>query len=92
MEFDYCTKGAELTNFEYAKKIFAEAGYQLPRVVFWNVASQTNQQPVTMNEQGVALVSGCSPRIFSMLSSGNLSPMGYMLDILGAERYAKIAA
>ena len=45
-----------------------------------------------MNEQGVALVSGCSPRIFSMLSSGNLSPMGYMLDILGTERYAKIAA
>lgn len=30
MEFDYCTKGAELTSFEYAKKIFAEAGYQLP--------------------------------------------------------------
>lgn len=92
MEFDYCTKGADLTNFEYAKKIFAEAGYQLPRVVFWNVTSRTKQQPVTMNEQGVALVSGCSPRIFGMLSSGNLSPMGYMLDILGTERYAKIAA
>lgn len=92
MEFDYCTKGADLTNFEYAKNIFAEAGYQLPRVVFWNVVSRTKQQPVTMNEQGVALVSGCSPRIFGMLSSGNLSPMGYMLDILGTERYAKIAA
>lgn len=92
MEFDYCTKGADLTNFEYAKKIFAEAGYQLPRLVFWNVASRTKQQPVTRNAQGVALVSGCSPRIFGMLSSGNLSPMGYMLDILSAERYAKIAA
>lgn len=92
MEFDRCTRGADLTNFAYAKKIFEEAGYQLPKVVFWNVASRTNQQPVTMNEQGVALVSGCSPRIFGMLSSGNLSPMGYMLDILGTERYAKIAA
>ena len=92
MEFDYCTKGADLTNYEYAKKIFTEAEYQLPRVVFWNVASRTKQQPVTMNEQGVALVSGCSPRIFGMLSSGNLSPMGYMLDILGTDRYAKIAA
>lgn len=92
MEFDCCTKGADLTNFEYAKKIFNKAGYQLPRVVFWNVASRTRQQPVTMNEQGVALVSGCSPRIFGMVSAGSLSPMGYMLDILGAERYAKIAA
>ena len=92
MEFDCCARGADLTNFEYAQKIFAEAGYQLPRVVFWNVASRTKQQPVTENAQGVALVSGCSPRIFGMLSSGNLSPMGYMLDILGTERYAKIAA
>ena len=92
MEFDYCAEGADLTNFEYAKKLFAEAGYQLPRVVFWNVQSRNQQQPVTQNEQGVALVSGCTPRIFSMLKSGILSPLGYMLDILGAERYAKIAA
>ena len=92
MEFDCCAEGAEITNFEYAKKIFAEAGYQLPRVVFWNVQSRNQQQPVTQNEQGVALVSGCSPRIFSMLKSGILSPLGYMLDILGAERYEKIAA
>ena len=92
MEFDCCARGAELTNFEYAKKIFAEAGYDLPHVVFWNVQSRNKQQPVTQNEQGVALVSGCSPRIFSMLKSGILSPLGYMLDILGAERYEKIAA
>ena len=92
MEFDYCAEGADITNFEYAKNIFAEAGYELPRVVFWNVQSRNKQQPVTQNEQGVALVSGCSPRIFSMLKSGILSPLGYMLDILGAERYEKIAA
>ena len=92
MEFDYCTEGASITNFEYAKKIFAGAGYQLPKVVFWNVQSRNQQQPVTQNEQGVALVSGCSPRIFNMLRSGILSPLGYMLDILGAERYEKIAA
>ena len=92
MEFDCCARGADLTNFEYAKKTFAEAGYQLPCVVFWSVQSRNQQQPVTQNEHGVALVSGCSPRIFSMLKSGILSPLGYMLDILGAERYEKIAA
>ena len=92
MEFDCCAKGADITNFEYAKRLFAEAGYQLPRVVFWNVQSRNRQQPVAMNEQGVALVSGCSPRIFSMVTGGNLSPMSYMLEVLGAERYAKIAA
>ena len=92
MEFDACAEGADVTNFEYAKKRFEEAGYKLPRVVFWNVQSRNAQQPVTQNEQGVALGSGCSPRIFGMLTAGTLSPMGYMLDILGSERYAKIAA
>ena len=92
MEFDHCAEGAELTNFELAKKRFEKHGYQLPRVVFWNVASRKQQQPVTQNEQGVALVSGDSPRIFGMLSSGDLSPVALMLDILGGERYACIAA
>jgi hypothetical protein len=92
MEFDWCTNDASLTNFEYAKKLFERHGYSLPRVVFWNVASLNRQQPVTQNEQGVALVSGCTPRVFSMLKSGTLSPYAYMLEILGSERYAEIAA
>ena len=92
MEFDWCAQDAGLTNFEYAKQLFAENGYKLPEVVFWNVASRNRQQPVTMNEQGVALVSGCSPRIFQMLQSGILSPYTFMLDVLGSERYAVIAA
>lgn len=92
MEFNRCVRNAGATNFENAKAKFASHGYQLPKIVFWNVQSRNTQQPVTQNEQGVALVSGCSPRIFNMLSCGVLSPLGYMLDILGAERYAKIAA
>ena len=92
MEFDCCVSNGDLTNFENARAKFAAAGYDLPRIVFWNVWSRNTQQPVTQNEQGVALVSGCSPRIFHMLSAGILSPVGYMLDILGGERYAVIAA
>ena len=92
MEFDCCVEDASLTNFQYAKQLFSTHGYQLPEVVFWNVASRNRQQPVTMNEQGVALVSGCSPRIFQMLQSGILSPYAFMLDVLSSERYAVIAA
>lgn len=92
MEFDECAEDASLTNFQCAQASFAAAGYDLPQLVFWNVNSWQTQQPVTANQQGVALVSGCTPRLFRMLSQGNLNPMGYMLDILGTERYAKIAA
>ena len=92
MEFDSCAAGASLTNFEYAAKLFRQAGYRLPNVVFWNVSSRNQQQPVTMNEQGVALVSGCSPRIFSMVMEGSLDPFTFMLCVIDTERYAPIRA
>jgi hypothetical protein len=92
MEFDLCTDDADITNFEYAKKIFTKHGYTLPDVIFWNVDSRTEQHPVTMHETRVALVSGASPRIFAMIKSGILSPMAFMLEVLGSERYAKINA
>ena len=92
MEFDYCTDDSSLTNFEYAKKLFEKAGYKLPEIVFWNVASRNRQQPVTKNEQGVALVSGCTPRLFTMVAGGNLNPYAFMLEVLESERYAKITA
>lgn len=92
MEFDTCVENAGVTNFENAKRKYAEKGYTLPEIVFWNVESRNNQQPVTMNENGIALVSGCSPRLFSMVASGELDPYKTMLDILSSERYAKISA
>ena len=92
MEFDYCANHAEMTNFECAKKKFAKYGYKLPQIVFWNVESRNLQQPVTKNEQGVALVSGTSPQIFSMLSEGILDPYSFMLKTLSSERYERICA
>ena len=92
MEFDYCADGADVTNFENAKAMFEKAGYRLPQIVFWNVDSRNLQQPVTINEKGVALVSGMSPQIFSMLKDGSLDPYKCMMGILMSERYEKIAA
>ena len=92
MEFDWCAVGSELTNFEYAKKLYESAGYKLPEIVFWNVDSRNTHQPVTRNEQGVALVSGCTPRLFSMVAGGNLDPYAFMLEVIESERYAMIAA
>lgn len=92
MEFNACVKNASETNFKNAKKKYNEAGYKLPEIIFWNVASRNRQQPVTMNEQGVALVSGATPRLFSMIAEGNLSPYSFMMEVINSERYASIAA
>lgn len=92
MEFNACVRNASVSNFASAKRRFAECGYKLPQIVFWNVASRNSNQPVTKNEQGVALVSGCTPRLFSMVASGDLSPYSVMMEIIESERYAKISA
>lgn len=92
MEFDGCVEGGSLTNFECARQRFAQHGYALPEVVFWNVASRNRQQPVRFNDSGAVLVSGCNVRIFSMLKEGTVSPYAFMLEVLGAERYAPIVA
>ena len=92
MEFDCCARDASLSNFENAKAMYGRYGYKLPRVVFWNVRSRNQQQPVTMNEQGVALVSGCTARIFSQVMSGEMDPYANMMSVIGGERYAMIKA
>ena len=92
MEFNFCVRCSGISNFENAKRQYAAYGYKLPGVVFWNVQSRNRQQPVTMNEQGVALVSGCTPRLFSMAMSGDIDPYRFMMEVISGERYAKIAA
>jgi hypothetical protein len=92
MEFNVCTRDAGMTNFEYAKRLYGSHGYHLPQVVFWNVQSRQEQVPVKKNEQGVALVSGCSPRIFSMVMQNELDSYKFMMNIIGSERYAPVSA
>ena len=92
MEFDSCVKNSSMTNFENARESYAAAGYRLPDLVFWNVNSRSEQQPVKENDRGAALVSGCSPRIFSMVMEGVLNPYDFMLSVVDTQRYAPIAA
>lgn len=92
MEFNYSVTNASDTIFNNAKAKFAKYGYKLPEVVFWNVNSRNAQQPVTMNEMGVALVSGSSANLFDMVAKGELSPMRFMLEVINDERYAKVVA
>ena len=92
MEFDCCVENADISNFERAKKLYNAHGYKLPRVVFWNVASRHGHQPIRMDERGVALVSGCTPKLFDMVMSGEISPYKMMMEVIGSERYKVIAA
>ena len=96
MEFDAATTcntfrndfGAwQETLFESISRRYAEAGYQMPRLVFWNVCSRTCTVPIQENAHGVALVSGFSPYIASMVLSEKLDPREVVLEKLADKRY-----
>lgn len=92
MEFDECAENSGVSTFRCAKELFESYGYRLPEVVFWNVACRHGHMPVTKNEQGVALVSGCTPSLFKGVTKGNLDPVYYMTETVCTERYSRISA
>jgi hypothetical protein len=89
MEFDAASRGT--TNFEAIKSKYATSGYKMPRLVFWNVDAKSDQVPITTNDKGVVLVSGCNPSILkSLLANKNVGAYDLMLEVLNAPRYDKI--
>ena len=73
MQFDQAqtSKDAWTTSYERIKQKFAEAGYEMPEMVFWNLRGGSAYQsglsgdpvppkPVTVRDDGTALVSGYS--------------------------------
>lgn len=92
MEFDTANSGrANERLFETIDREYKEAGYEMPFLVFWNVNSRNDQQPMSMDQRGFQLVSGCSPSIFqSLLANKAVSAYDLMLEVLNGERYAKI--
>lgn len=73
--------------FQTISRTYAEAGYSLPKMVFWNICSRSGTIPVTENKMGVALLSGFSQVIMDMLLSGKLDPLSILLEKLDSPRY-----
>ena len=102
MEFDSCAtcnNGSrwyadrpDTRLFEVIKKRFKNAGYQMPRLVFWNVNSRTGTIPVKENDLGVALVSGFSTNVCKMVMSGKTDPYECLVETLMSERYDAVEA
>lgn len=91
MEFDSCARcdigRPNATLFDTIAKKYAEYGYKLPRLVFWNVNSRTGTIPVKQNDMGVALVSGFSVNVLKLVMSGELDPYKLLVNMLNGERY-----
>jgi len=100
MQFNQCTGGGHwgggnttwnMTAMEMTKKLYEAAGYDMPKVVFWNLAGRNDNTPVKANETGTALVSGFSPALLlSLLKGKDISPYSMMMDVVNSDRYQPI--
>jgi len=71
MQFDSCARFDDSAMKMIARK-FEAAGYELPKIVFWNLNAKDNV-PVKYDTRGVALVSGFSPAIMVAVLGGDTS-------------------
>lgn len=86
MEFNQCGRN---TNLEGIKAQYKAAGYTMPNLVFWNVNGRAGNSPATINDKGVALVSGYSPAILgSIFDTDAFDPINIMLKAVMKDRYA----
>ena len=90
MEFDQASD-YNSTAQEMIRAKYVAAGYELPKIVYWNLNARNSNFPVRFNEEGTALVSGFSPSILKNLLAGkDMTPESIMLDVVNSERYAPV--
>ena len=90
MQFNQCVMHDD-SAIEMIERKYAEAGYEMPKVVFWNLNASYGNAPVKFDKSGTALVSGFSPAVVKPLLSGDLdgfTPETVMMKTIMDDRYA----
>ena len=83
MEFDRGVYSENGTNFNGWKENFKKEGYNLPTIIFWNVAGSSKGIPVTKFDNDVAIISGFSTNILdNLLTLEKYTPKNVMLEKL----------
>jgi hypothetical protein len=76
MQFDSANEGTERwsTSYERIEKQYKAAGYEMPTLIFWNLAATSGHvstsKPVEADEPGTAMVSGYSQGQMKMFLDG----------------------
>ena len=86
MQFDSADR-SHMTNFQAIKTKYAESGYIQPQIIFWNVCGSSTDFPVSVTDNGTALISGFSASVMSALINGtDFSPYSTLRNTLDSQR------
>ena len=86
MQFDAAVR-PEDRAIDMIRLQYKQAGYEMPKVVFWNLRD-AGITPVSFNEEGTMMVSGFSPAIMkAILACKNIDSYSIMLEAINVDRY-----
>ena len=85
MQFDESQNsygGQFKTHFSHMEEEFEKAGYDFPKIVFWNLDAHFGT-PAQCSDSSVAMVSGYSPSIMkAVLNAEEFNPISVMMEAL----------
>jgi hypothetical protein len=91
MQFNQADSGNLNTNYEVVKRKYADSGYNLPQIVFWNLNGRSTDFPVTTDNHGTIMISGFTTAILkSILQLGTFTPELALRATLDDERYLPV--
>ncbi len=76
--------------FSKIENKYRQAGFQMPRLIFWNVCGRTDTIPMVDAEQGVCLLSGFSQNAMKVAAHKEVDPYESLLKTLDSPRYDKV--
>lgn len=89
MQFDNACEGK--TNFELIEEKYQKSGYVRPQIIFWNVNGSSSDFPVSVSDNGTALISGFPTSIMkSVLEGKDFSPYSIMRSTLDDTRLQQV--
>ena len=88
---EYYGERVSIDNIELIRRKYKDAGYDMPQMIYWNVAEKNyKNSPITKDDRGI-MVSGFSQNIWkSIVETDNLesfNPYNFMMQTLMSERY-----
>ena len=80
MQFNDSQRG--MTHFNHMKERYERCGYELPKIVFWNLDAHYGT-PAECDDDSVAMVCGFSPSIMkAVLNAEEFNPISVMMEAL----------
>lgn len=79
------------TAFDMIDRMYADAGYKRPDIIFWNMNARYGNLPVSYSTGGTAIVTGFSPAVMKAVLAQQavpeVTPLSTMLEALLVDRY-----